>query len=91
MSSSSRKSDKTQLTLNDIRYNNTVHLFTDIVSASEITRNDLAAKNGISLMTVKKIVDDLLKMGLVEEHQQESSIGRKPMALRVSSRYGNIV
>ena len=82
---------KEQLTVNDIRYNNTVNLFTDIVSSKGVTRNDLAIKNNISLMTVKNIVDDLMRMDLIEEHLLNSSVGRKPTALQVKSCYGNVV
>ena len=91
MSGFTGKTAKEQLTVNDIRYNNEVNLFTDIVSSSGITRNDLAAKNNISIMTVKNIVDELLEQNLVEEHQLNSAVGRKPMALRVAAQYGNIV
>ena len=82
---------KEQLTVNDIRYNNKVNLFTDIVSSKGITRNDLAVKNNISFMTAKNIVDELLGMDLIEEHLLNSPVGRKPTALQVRSRYGNIV
>ena len=82
---------KEQLTVNDIRYNNKVNLFTDIVSSTGITRNDLAIKNNISFMTAKNIVDELLEMDLIEEHLINSSVGRKPTALQVKSCYGNVV
>ena len=91
MSGFTGRTAKEQLTVNDIRYNNKVNLFTDIVSSSGITRNDLAVKNNISIMTVKNIVDELLDLRMVEEHQMNSAVGRKPMALRVASQYGNIV
>ncbi len=82
---------KEQLSVTDIRYNNKVNLFTDIVSSTGITRNDLAVKNNISFMTAKNIVDELLGMDLIEEHLLNSPVGRKPTALQVSSRYGNVV
>ena len=91
MTSTFEISAKEQLTVNDIRYNNTVNLFTDIVSSKGITRNDLAVKNNISFMTAKNIVDELLEMNLIEEHLINSSVGRKPTAMQVASRYGNIV
>ena len=62
MSISSGKTEKEQLTVNDIRYNNKVNLFTDIVNSAGVTKNDLAIKNNISIMTVKNIVDELLEM-----------------------------
>ncbi len=82
---------KEQLTVNDIRYNNKVNLFTDIVASTGITRNDLAIKNNISFMTAKNIVDELLEKDLIEEHLLNSSVGRKPTALKVKSCYGNVV
>ncbi len=82
---------KEQLTVNDIRYNNKVNLFTDIVASTGITRNDLAIKNNISFMTAKNIVDELLGMNLIEEHLLNSPVGRKPTALKVKSCYGNVV
>ena len=91
MTSTFEISAKEQLTVNDIRYNNKVNLFTDIVSSKGITRNDLAVKNNISFMTAKNIVDELLGMDLVEEHLLNSSVGRKPTALQVKSNYGNVV
>ena len=91
MSIASGKTAKEQLTVNDIRYNNKVNLFTDIVNSAGVTKNDLAIKNNISIMTVKNIVDELLEMDLVEEYLLNSAVGRKPMALQVNSRYGNII
>ncbi len=91
MTSTFETSAKEQLTVNDIRYNNKVNLFTDIVSSTGITRNDLAVKNNISFMTAKNIVDELLGMDLIEEHLLNSSVGRKPTALQVKSNYGNVV
>lgn len=91
MSGITGRAAKEQLTVNDIRYHNKVNLFSDIVKSKGITRNDLAMKNNISIMTVKNIVDELLNMNLVEEHQLNSAFGRKPMGLWVASRFGNII
>lgn len=82
---------KELLTVNDIRFNNKVNILTNIVKSSDITRNELALRNQISIMTVKHIVDELLQNGLIEEHMCRTAVGRKPMALNLAECYGNIV
>lgn len=82
---------KALLTVKNIRSNNKVNILTNIVKSSNKTRNDLALENQISLMTVKYIVDELIEMGIVEEHTYEASVGRKPKALNIAGEYGNII
>ncbi|MHB8063236.1 MAG: ROK family protein [Ruminiclostridium sp.] len=82
---------KVPLTVKNIRSNNKVNILTNIVKSTNKTRNDLALENQISIMTVKYIVDELIELGIVEEHTYEASIGRKPKALNVSNEYGNII
>ena len=82
---------KELLTVNDIRFHNKVNILTDIVKSSDVTRNELALRNQISIMTVKHIVDELLQNGLIEERTFRAAVGRKPMALNLAEYYGNIV
>lgn len=86
-----RQKRKELLTVLNIRENNKRNLLAQLMGASELTRNDLAQESKISLMTVKHIVDELIENGIVEEHTSEASVGRKPKALSISVRYGNIV
>ena len=80
-----------RFTVNDIRHNNTVNIYSDIVSSDGIRKNDLAVKNNISLVTVNHIVNDLVRAGLAEERVCNTSIGRKPMEVHVDSQYGVII
>ncbi len=82
---------KELLTVNDIRFHNKVNILTNIVKSSDITRNELALRNQISIMTVKHIVDELLQNGLIEERMCRTAVGRKPMGLNLAECYGNIV
>ena len=91
MAAKNQKNSKDVLTVNDIRHNNMVNIFTEIVSADGIRKNDLAGRNNISLVTVNTIVNDLVKAGFAEERVCNTSVGRKPMEIHVDSRYGSIV
>lgn len=86
-----RKNEKELLTVKNIRVNNKTSILRQLVKGKDLTRNDLARENHISLMTVKHIVDDLVNSGVVEEHAFEASVGRKPKALNLAEKYGNIV
>jgi len=82
---------KELLTVNNIRFNNKVNILSNIVKSKDITRNDLARENQISIMTVKHIVDELIEDGIIEEHMCKTLVGRKPMALNISKEYGNVI
>lgn len=86
-----RQKKKELLTVLNIRENNKRNLLAQLMGAAELTRNDLARESKISLMTVKHIVDELIENGIVEERTSEATVGRKPKALSISARYGNIV
>ena len=75
MTGNLQNKNRDRFTVNDIRYNNTINIYTDIVSSDGIRKNDLAAKNNISLVTVNHIVNDLVKAGLAEERMCNTSIG----------------
>ena len=90
--SEERREGKVQvLTNRNIREINIKNILTNIVREPNITRQELSEKNGISLMTVKHIIDELLKLGVIEEHVNQSAVGRKPKALAISAEYGMIV
>lgn len=91
MSGNHQNKNRDRFTVNDIRHNNTVNIYTDIVTSDGIRKNDLASKNNISLVTVNHIVNDLVRAGLAEERVCNTSIGRKPMEIHVDSHYGVIV
>lgn len=79
------------LTVKNIRVNNKTNLLKQLVNGQNLTRNDLARESHISLMTVKHIVDGLVEEGVVEEHAFSAAVGRKPKALNIAEKYGNIV
>ncbi len=83
--------NKKLLTVKNIRVNNKTNLLQQLVNGRDLTRNDLARESHISLMTVKHIVDDLVEKGIVEEHAFSATVGRKPKALNIAEKYGNIV
>ena len=83
--------NKKLLTVKNIRVNNKTNLLKQLVNGQNLTRNDLARESHISLMTVKHIVDDLVEEGIVEEHAFSTTVGRKPKALSIAKKYGNIV
>lgn len=82
---------KDQVTVKNIRANNKLNIIKQLVKGKDLTRNILAKENKISLMTVKHIVDSLVQQGIVEEHASASAVGRKPMALNIAEKYGNVV
>lgn len=83
--------NKNLLTVKNIRVNNKTNLLKQLVNGQNLTRNDLARESHISLMTVKHIVDGLIEEGIVEEHAFSAAVGRRPKALNIAEKYGNIV
>ncbi|WP_302416757.1 ROK family protein [Blautia marasmi] len=85
--------DKKQtLTVSTIRNVNVVNIMQSILRDRTKTRSELAKENHISVMTVKHIVDDLIAGGiLVEKVCGGSDVGRKPKALEINEKFGNIV
>ncbi|MGI6070081.1 MAG: ROK family transcriptional regulator [Blautia sp.] len=86
-----KQAAKELLTVKNIRENNKTNILKQLVKGNDLTRNDLARKSSISLMTVKHIVDDLVENGIIEEHPSSAAVGRKPKALNIAKKYGNIV
>ncbi len=61
-----------------IRRENTRAIFSAITEVKEISRADIAAKTGLSLMTVGKVADLLDALGIVRQEKDERvSAGRK--------------
>lgn len=80
---------KEQLTNQSIRKSNMSNLLMSIIDSRKIMRSELAEQNGISVMTVKKIVDELMALEIVQEkYIQGSGVGRKPKALQISDKLG---
>ena len=80
------------LTVKNIRNVNMENILQSMLHSRNVTRSILAKENHISLMTVKHIVDSLLKAGIIEEKESVSGdVGRNPKTLEISERYGNIV
>ena len=78
------------LTNKSIRETNQLNIINSIIKGKEVLRNELATDNHISIMTVKKIVDDLIASGIVVEQIFNTSMGRKPKALSIAPKFGNI-
>ena len=85
--------DKKQtLTVSNIRNINVANIMQSILRDKTKTRSELAKENHISVMTVKHIVDDLIANDiLVEKVCEGNDVGRKPKALQINEKYGNIV
>ena len=81
---------KNNLTIRTIRVANQSNIIKSIIKCKGILRSELADANSISLMTVKNIVEELRKNGIVVENVSNTSIGRKPKALSISPKYGSI-
>lgn len=82
---------KKQLTVKDVGDSNKREIFRSILASSAISRNKISADTSLSIMTVKKVVDDLLQKKIITETRSDSEIGRKPKLLNVSEDLGTIV
>lgn len=83
---------KKQLTNQSIRKRNKINMLLSLIEVRESTRSELAERNGISVMTVKKIVGELMEAGIVQEKEVlDTSLGRKPRAVEIHSRFGATV
>lgn len=83
---------KQVLTVKNIRNVNMENILQSILRKRETTRSVLSKENNISLMTVKHVVDDLIKAKiLVEKDSCNSDVGRNPKVLEIAENYGNIV
>lgn len=83
---------KQTLTVSTIRNANMVNILQSIMKNQQKTRSELAKENQISIMTVKHIVDDLMRAGIIVERASTGGeVGRKPKTLEFSEAYGNIV
>lgn len=72
---------KENLTSRSIRNNNSYNILKALVEHEKLQRSELTAFSKVSVITVKKIVDELLRAGILEETTVTSSIGRKPKEL----------
>ncbi len=79
------------LTLRNVREANRKNIICSILDRGyDMRRDELASENGISIMTVKKIVSEFLAFGIVEEQEVPSGVGRRPKVLRMAEQYGTI-
>lgn len=72
---------KENLTSRSIRNNNSYNILKALVEHEKLQRSELTTLSNVSVITVKKIVDALLAVGILEETRVTSSIGRKPKEL----------
>jgi len=72
---------KENLTSRSIRNNNSYNILKALVEHEKLQRSELTAFSKVSVITVKKIVDELLRAGILEETTVTSNIGRKPKEL----------
>jgi predicted NBD/HSP70 family sugar kinase len=80
-----------RLTNKSIRKINRENIIRTIIMNQNVLRNQLSEKNGISVVTVKNIVDDLVMNGIVKESVCEANFGRKPKSLRMADDLGVII
>jgi predicted NBD/HSP70 family sugar kinase len=75
-----------RLNVNTIREQNLWLVFQQIAEGDQVTRSDIAARTGLSLMTVSNMLEPLLSEGIVrEEKGVASSVGRRPSSLQLNS------
>ena len=86
-----RLDNRESLSNKSIRVNNTTNIINSLILNRDLTRNELASSNNISLMTVKHVVDELISQDVIYEQAANSSVGRKPMVLNIAQKYGNII
>jgi predicted NBD/HSP70 family sugar kinase/predicted transcriptional regulator len=79
---------KESLTSRSIRNNNSYNILKALVEHEKLQRSELTAFSNVSVITVKKIVDELLATGILEETTVTSSIGRKPKELSFMQNLG---
>jgi predicted NBD/HSP70 family sugar kinase len=79
---------KENLTSRSIRNNNSYNILKGLVEHEKLQRSELTAYSNVSVITVKKIVDELLAAGILEETTVTSSIGRKPKELSFAQDLG---
>ena len=79
---------KENLTSRSIRNNNSYNILKALVEHEKLQRSELTAYSNVSVITVKKIVDELLAAGILEETTVTSSIGRKPKELSFAQDLG---
>ena len=72
---------KENLTSRSIRNNNSYNILKALVEHEKLQRSELTAFSKVSVITVKKNVDELLAAGILKETTAKSSIGRKPKEL----------
>ncbi|HHW48195.1 MAG TPA: ROK family protein [Clostridiaceae bacterium] len=81
-----------KMTVRDVRNINKINIIKTIISNRDLSRNDIAGINNISVMTVKNIVDDLLRKNVIVEKKVDTSIvGRKPTVLKIADSIGYII
>lgn len=69
-----------------IRSKNKVRIFYEIVKCGELSRTQLEKQLGLSASSVTRIIEEMIKENLVyETRTEDTSIGRKPILLRVRS------
>ena len=80
------------VTVKNIRNINTENILQSLLKSQNTTRSILAKENHVSLMTVKHIVDNLIRRRIiVEKESSNSDLGRNPKVLELCEDYGNIV
>jgi len=79
---------KATLTNKSIRNNNCYNILNALLKHHSLQRSELTKESNVSVMTVKKIVDDLLARGILVEIPTESTVGRKPKALKFDDKFG---
>jgi len=81
-----------QITVRDVRNINKYNIISSLMAQKDLSMNEIALRNNISVMTVKNIVDDLVKRNILFEQKAGMSfVGRKPYILNISSTVGQFL
>lgn len=80
------------ITQKNIKLQNMMKVFQEIYHQGSISRQMLSSKTGISLMTVGKIVDQLVRCDIASEEKEDTSkVGRKGNIVSLSPDHKKMV
>ena len=80
------------ISLRSIKKESIKNIFNSITSTDKISRFEISRQTGLSLMTVGKVVDALLSIGVVKQEKEQSyTAGRKAGLISISTTHYAIV
>ena len=80
------------ITVRDIRNTNKINIINALLLKKSLSKNEIASLVGISTMTIKNIINNLMMKGvIVEKKSNDSLVGRKPAILHIDEAVGHIL